>query len=204
MMRATVKLGDYIWRPLTDSDADTEFVVAMRNHERFSKMFYHTHVTADQHRSFIRGADERGEINWLIETAKGAKATGLGSMYQIDWSNRKCECGRYAMLDPKLFHMTWVVSAFVGVEIMGLYRLYIETLEQNKIIARGVERMGMTREGLLRGHVFRDGKPLNVWMFSGTVDDWYDKQLRQRSHETWGVPQLISFEGQRLEPYRTQ
>src|SRR4029078_1334189 len=124
---------------------------------------------------------------------------GLGSMYHIDWPKREGECGRYAMLDPKLFHMTWVVSAFIGAEVIGMHRLYIKTLEENTIIARGVERMGMTREGLLRGHVVRDGKPLNVWLFSGTADDWFNQGVRARSFEKWGTPELVTYEGLKVE-----
>jgi RimJ/RimL family protein N-acetyltransferase len=170
----------------------------MRNSERFSKMFYHTSVTAETHQKFIRGAGERDEINWMIENAQTHEPMGLAAMYHMDLANRKCECGRYAMLDPKLFHMTWTVSAYVGVEVIGLHRLYIETLEENTIIARGVERMGMTREGLMRGHVFRDGKPLNVWLFSGITDDWFAGGLRARSFEKWGAPQLVSYEGKKV------
>src|SRR3954451_1568189 len=103
MIRAVVKLGEYVWRPLTDSESDTRFVVAMRNHERFSKMFYHTSVTPETHQKFIRAANERDEINWLIEDANKTPM-GLAAMYHVDLANQKCECGRYAMLEPKLFH----------------------------------------------------------------------------------------------------
>src|SRR5439155_15203330 len=169
-MRAVVKLGEYVWRPLTDSDADTAFVVKLRNEDRFSRMFYTKQITPEMHKKFIRAADQRDEINWLIE--KNGEPRGLSAIYHIDRENRKCECGRVAMLDAILFHLNWMVTAFTATEVMGLYRLYIETLEENKIIARGLERIGMVKEGLMRGHVWRDGKPMNVWLFCGTAEDW--------------------------------
>jgi RimJ/RimL family protein N-acetyltransferase len=201
-MWAVVKLRDYLWRPLTDSDADTAFVVKLRNQDRFSRMFYQTKVTPDGHRRFIRAADERGdEINWLIESRADGTPLGLSSIYHIDRGNRKCECGRVAMLAPKLFHMNWVVTAFVTQEVMGLFRLYIETLEENSVVARGLDRIGMVREGLMRGHVFRDGKPLNVWLFSGTSEDW--KKLRGPAMKKYGRPELVSYQGWEVSGERT-
>src|SRR6266550_2879567 len=107
-MRATVELNGYLWRPLTDSDADTEFVVKLRNEDRFSRMFYNTKVTPDGHKRFIRATADRDEINWLVE--RDGTPLGLSAIYHIDRENRKCECGRVVMLEPKLFHMNWLVT----------------------------------------------------------------------------------------------
>src|SRR5439155_19217155 len=92
MRAAVVKLGEYLWRPLTASEADTEFVVALRNAERFRPWFYNTRVTPETHRRFVDLANERGEINWLVEHEK--KPVGVASIYNIDRANRKAECGR--------------------------------------------------------------------------------------------------------------
>jgi len=77
-------------------------------------------------------------------------------------------------------------------------RLYLETLEQNSIIARGVERLGMTREGLLRHHVVREGQPLNVLVYGMTRDQWDTN--KQKLFDKFGTPQVISYEGPRVEP----
>src|SRR4051812_12659043 len=198
-MHVTVSLEGFRWRPLTDSEGDTGFVVQMRNDPQFARMFYNSTITPEQHKKFIRGADERDEINWLIENDSDSQPMGLASIYNIDRTNRKAECGRMVMLRPKLFHLNWMVSIFVGFEVLGLYRMFIETLEQNEIVARGCERMGMTREGLLRGHVFRDGKSVNVWMLGGTADEWFAPGTRAKYHAKWGEPKLISFDGSRVD-----
>jgi len=110
-MRAVIKMGDCVWRPMTDSDDDTEFVVGVRSDPRFASMFYNAAITPEGHKSFIRAADERGdEINWMIE--RDGDCVGVASMYHLDKVNKKAECGRTIMLDPKVFHMSWVVSAF--------------------------------------------------------------------------------------------
>ena len=200
MRRVVVRMGDnYVWRPLTDSDPDTEFVVALRNAERFQPWFYNQRVTPETHRKFINAADERGEVNWLVEHTDEAgktKPVGLASIYNFDKPNRKAECGRIAATDPKVFHLNWVVSAHVAMDVIGTNKLYIETLENNKIIARAVERMGMIREGLLRHHVIRDGQPLNVLLYTNTNEEW--QQMKPRHYEKWGVPEVLSFEGEKL------
>ncbi|HEX8523603.1 MAG TPA: GNAT family protein, partial [Tepidisphaeraceae bacterium] len=78
-------------------------------------------------------------------------------------------------------------------ESLELNKAYIETLETNTIIARGVERMGMTREGLLRDHVCRDGKFLNVLFYGITATDWFG-HTRQRLTERYGAADIVSVE----------
>ena len=194
MRAAVVKLGEYLWRPLTASDADTDFVVALRNNERFRPWFYSARVTPETHRRFIDLANERGEINWLVE--RSGKPVGVSSIYNIDRVNRKVELGRIASLDPKVFQLNFVVSAAVAMDLMGVNKAYIETLETNRIIARGVERMGMIREALLRHHVVRDGVPLNVLLYTNLKSEW--DEMRDRHYARWGTPQIISWEGDKL------
>jgi len=195
-MRVTVKMNACLWRPLTDSDADSRFVVQIRSDPRFAAMFYNAEISAEGHKTFINATNDRAdEINWLIERA--GQPLGVASVYHLDRLHKKAECGRAIMLEPRLFHQSWVVSAFIAFDVMHLNKLWIETLESNQIIARGVERLGMRREGLLRSHIVRDGKPLNVCYFGGTADDW--NQIRAERFATWGTPELISFEGWKSE-----
>jgi RimJ/RimL family protein N-acetyltransferase len=193
-MRAVVKLRNYLWRPLSGSDADADFVIALRSDDRFGKWFY-SRVTRESHRQFVKVAADRPELNWVME--RDGTPIGVSSLYNVDWANRKAECGRIVSLDPRAFHLNWLVSAVVG-EAIGLNRLYLETLEQNSIIARGVERLGMTREGLLRHHVVREGQPLNVLVYGMTRDQWDTN--KQKLFDKFGTPQVISYEGPRVEP----
>jgi RimJ/RimL family protein N-acetyltransferase len=187
-------MGEFRWRPLTDSAADTAFVVALRGDARFSRWFYHAQVTPDTHRKFIRAADERGEINWIVERAGDGGFVGVASIYNIDVANRKAECGRTIFLDPKVFHLNWVVSAVTIFDVLGLSKAYIETLADNRIIARGVERMGMTREGLLRAHVVRDGRPLDVLLYTILADEW--RAICAATFAKWGTPQVLLATGE--------
>ena len=193
-MKAVVKIRNYLWRPLTDSDADADFVIALRNDERFGKWFY-SRVTRESHQQFVKLASQRPEINWVIE--RDEKQIGVSSVYHVDWSNRKAECGRICSLDPRAFHLNWLASAVVA-DVMGLNRLYIEMFENNSIMSRGVERLGMTREALLRHHVIRDGVPLNVLVFGMTRDQWEPR--KQALFEKWGTPEVVSYEGERVTP----
>jgi RimJ/RimL family protein N-acetyltransferase len=188
-------MGEFRWRPLTDSAADTAFVVALRNDPHFARWFYHGQVTADTHRKFIRAAEERGEINWVIERAgETREPVGVASIYNIDLANRKAECGRTIFLEPKVFHLNWVVSGVVIFEVLGLNKAYIETMADNRIIARGVERMGMMREALLRQHVVRDGRPLDVLLYTILADEW--RAIRAATFAKWGTPQVLMTTGE--------
>jgi len=180
-------MGEYHWRPLTASDADTAFVVRLRNDPRFSRWFYRREVTPETHRKFVAAADERGEINWVVE--HNAAPVGLAAIYNIDAKNRKAECGRTIFLEPKLFHLNWVVSAHVVFDVLGLNKAYIETLSDNRIIARGVERMDMTQEALLRQHVVDDdGRPRDVLLYSILAEEW--RAIREATNAKWGTPQF--------------
>ena len=196
-MKAVVKLHNYLWRPLTDSDADTDLVLELRNNERFNRWFYHR-VTRESHKKFLALAEERREINWVVE--RDGQPVGVSAIYHIDFVNRKAEVGRIAATDPKMFHLNWVVSAHVSDVCIGLNKLYIETLESNSIIARGVERLGMVREGLLRHHMIVDGKPVNVLVFSNVRPEW--ERMKESIFDHFGRPEVISYEGERLEPLR--
>jgi RimJ/RimL family protein N-acetyltransferase len=74
-------------------------------------------------------------------------------------------------------------------ELLGVDKLYIETMADNRIIARGVERMGMTREALLRGHVVRDGRSLDVLLYTMLGDGW--RAIRTKTLEKWGTPEIV-------------
>ena len=198
-MRAVVKMREYLWRPLTDSEADTDLVISLRNNERFGRWFYQR-VTRESHLRFLRLADERRDINWVVE--REGEPIGVSSIYHIDFVNRKAEVGRIASLDPKMFHLNWVVSAHVSDVCIGLNKLYIETLETNTIIARGVERLGMVREGLLRQHMIVDGKPVNVLLYSNTRPEW--EQIKGGIFERFGTPEVLSYEGEKLPPLEAQ
>jgi RimJ/RimL family protein N-acetyltransferase len=196
-MKAVVKLHNYLWRALTDSDADTDFAVALRNDERFGKWFYNR-VTRESHKRFLAAAAGRAEINWIIE--RDGKPVGASSIYHIDFENRKAEVGRIASFDPRMFYYNWVVSAHVADVCIGLNKLYIEMYDTN-IISRAVEKLGMVREALMRHHVIINGQPMNVLMYGSVRPEW--EAMRASIFERFGTPEIISYEGERLEPLHT-
>jgi hypothetical protein len=196
-MKAVVKLKNYLWRPLTDCEADTDFVIGLRNDERFNKWFYNR-VTREGHKKFVSLPERRQEINWVIE--RDGKPIGASSIYHVDFGNRKAEVGRIVMIDPRMFFLNWVVSAHVADVCVGLNKLYIEMLENHSAIAGAVERLGMVREGLLRHHMIVNNTPVNVLVFGNTRPDW--ERMRASMFDRFGTPEVISYEGERVEPLR--
>ena len=189
-MRVTARVGEFLWRPLTTSDGDTDFIIALRNHPRFRPWFYST-VTRDSHLRFMERARYSDDVLWIIE--RDRQPVGISSIYDIDWSNRKTDVGRIASLIPRVFQLNFLISATVIFEGLKLNKACIETLENNRIISRGVERMGMTREGLLRDHICRDGKFLSVLVYGIIAADWFGGE-RDRQIERYGRPEIISIE----------
>jgi RimJ/RimL family protein N-acetyltransferase len=185
-------MGGYRWRPLTASDADTAFVVRLRNDPRFSRWFYRRQITPELHRKFVAAADERGEINWVVERDDDhPEPVGVAAIYNIDEKNAKAECGRTIFLEPRAFHLNWVVSAHVCFDLLGLNKAYIETLADNRIIARGVARLGMTAEALLRQHVIDDdGRPRDVLLYTILADEW--RAIRAATGARWGGPTFLT------------
>jgi RimJ/RimL family protein N-acetyltransferase len=183
-------MGGYRWRPLTASDADTAFVVRLRNDPRFARWFYRRQITPELHRKFVAAADERGEINWVVERDDDHREpVGVAAIYNIDEKNAKAECGRTIFLEPRAFHLNWVVSAHVCFDLLGLNKAYIETLADNRIIARGVARLGMTAEALLRQHVIDDdGRPRDVLLYTILADEW--RAIRAATGARWGTPKF--------------
>ncbi|HEX8524860.1 MAG TPA: GNAT family N-acetyltransferase, partial [Tepidisphaeraceae bacterium] len=110
-MRVTARLGECLFRPLTDSDRDTDFVLALRNHPRFRPWFYSAVPSREAHLKFLEKVRAGDDILWLIEEA--GEPVAISSIYHFDWTNRKCECGRIASLSPKCFAVNFVICATI-------------------------------------------------------------------------------------------
>lgn len=190
-MRITAKLGEFLWRPLTVSDADTDFVLSLRSNPRFAPWFYAPPPTREQHSAFLESPARAEELLWVVE--RSGRPVGTFSIYHIDRANRRVECGRIASLVPRMFPLNFTVGCTVIFEHLKMNKAWIETLDGNTIIARGVERLGMKREGVLRDHVRRDGEYLTVLYYGILAADWFGGE-RERQYARYGVPEVIAIE----------
>ena len=61
-----------------------------------------------------------------------------------------------------------------GFTSLGLHRIHADTNTDNLASRRIMERLGMRREGLLRGAVYEDGKWVDRTVYGLLADEWRD------------------------------
>jgi RimJ/RimL family protein N-acetyltransferase len=61
-----------------------------------------------------------------------------------------------------------------GFNSLGLHRLHADTSTDNLASWRMMERLGMRREGLLRGAVYEEGKWVDRYVYGMLADEWRD------------------------------
>lgn len=190
-MRLTVRLGDYRFRPLTDSEEDTSFVLKLRNTPAGQAAFYSGAITRDDHLRFLKRPEFENEINWLVE--KRGVRVGQCSIFRIDRKNRRAEVGRIAVTTPEAYGPIFTVWVYVAFEHLGLNKVYGETLASNTVSNRALERLGSVREGLLREHAVVDGVPRDVCIYGNVASEW--PRLKPAMLTQFGEPQLIRHAG---------
>jgi len=58
-----------------------------------------------------------------------------------------------------------------GFKSLGLHRIHADTSTENPASWRIMERLGMRREGLLRGAVYEEGKWVDRYVYGVLVDE---------------------------------
>jgi len=61
-----------------------------------------------------------------------------------------------------------------GFNTLGLHRIHADTSTDNVASWRMMERLGMRREGLLRGAIFEEGKWVDRYVYGMLADEWRD------------------------------
>ncbi len=130
----------------------------------------------DQFRMLMEWQSQGNAEPYLIRTNEG-KAAGSTVLYSIDAMHRSATIGWTFVVTPfrrtavnteaKLLMLT---HAF---EDLGLERVQFDVDARNKNSQKAVERIGATREGVLRRHkVLWDGFVRDTVVFSITRDEW--------------------------------
>lgn len=190
-MRITVKVAGYVWRPLTASEADTEFVLGLRNSPVARAAFFTDRLTREDHLLFLKRADERGEVNWIIELA--GTRVGSSGIFNIDWKNNRA-MGRGAATIPEVHLLIMFVCFHVGFEVLGLHRMHGEALASNTVSNRALERLGGIKEGVLREHVCIGGTHRDVCLYGLLASDW--RQLKSGLYARFGEPEVSRETGE--------
>jgi RimJ/RimL family protein N-acetyltransferase len=184
-VRISVRLGGFLWRPLTAADDDTEFVLRLRNSPQAQAAFFTETITREDHLRFLKRAEERGEINWIVE--KGGERVGSSGLFNIDWKNRRA-MGRVAVVLPEVHLLNSVVSMHVAFELLGLNKLYGEALVSNEVSNLSLERLGGVKEGILREHVIVGGVPRDVVCYGMLASEW--QRIKPALVARFGHPEI--------------
>lgn len=187
-MKVAVTLYRYLWRPLSESDEDTDFVLEMRNATAAQQVFFTPRISREEHLRFLKAPEREQEINWIIETHEGERV-GASGIYHIDQANRRAESGRVVMKHPELYVLNLFVSSYVVFEHLGLNKLVGDALASNAAVTSALARAGGTREGLLREHVFRNGAPQDVHLYGLLAKTW--RETKASAIEQLGEPRMV-------------
>ncbi len=63
-----------------------------------------------------------------------------------------------------------------GFHSLGLHRIHADTSTSNRASWRMMERLGMRREGLLRGAVYENGAWVDRYIYGLLADEWRDAE----------------------------
>ncbi|PWW08344.1 hypothetical protein DFQ01_10165 [Paenibacillus cellulosilyticus] len=175
-------IGDYRMRPL--SEHDLKMVLDWRNAEHVrSKMFTDTIITWEEHEAWFKRIAKLdhpahfifeykgrpiGYINYVDLNARDA--TGSSGLYLGEQDNLPVEAG----LALEYFTIEY---AF---EKVGLRKLWGYVLAFNKRVIKLHGMFGYTKEGLLKEHVFKNGKYEDLVIMSLFYEDWKLKRDRLR------------------------
>ncbi|MFT9818376.1 GNAT family N-acetyltransferase [Lysinibacillus sp. NPDC056185] len=120
---------------------------------------------------------EKTEFTFVIVDKKSGQIIGSTRFMDIDETNKRLEIGT-----------TWITPAFWRTaintnckylllqycfEVLNLQRVQIKTDHENLRSQKAIERLGATKEGVLRNHMVRkDGTIRHTVMYSITLQEW--------------------------------
>ncbi|MGB2572036.1 bifunctional pyridoxamine 5'-phosphate oxidase family protein/GNAT family N-acetyltransferase [Micromonospora citrea] len=191
---ATLRGEHVLLEPLDLAHAD-ELFAATAEPEVWAHLSHPTPAAPADMRAVVAtalAAGQRGErVPWVQRCARTGAVVGTTSYYDIDPERRSVAIG-YTWLgrpwwrsgintEAKLLLLT---RAF---DELGAVRVAWHTDIRNTRSQAAIERLGATREGVLRMHRQRpDGSWRDTVQYAMTVDEWPNAQvrLRERLHRT--------------------
>lgn len=163
--------------PLQLSHADELQAI---NHENIWSYMLFRATTLPLMNEWIQSAIELRNQLKSIPFAVMLKTTGevVGStrIQQIDYERQSCEIGAtwFGMKAQRSFvnsDSKYLLLEFCF-ETLNMMRVQIRVDERNERSARAVERLGFTKEGILRKERALHGVPRNLIVFSIIDDEW--------------------------------
>ena len=148
-------------RPIADTDTDN--IVRWRNDPAVLHNFIDRRaITPLSHRTWLRTRVATGEVRQFIVTRLDTGAD-IGSVFlrDVDAANGHCEYGIFlgenSARGRGFGSEACVLALRYAFGELGMHRVFLRAFADNEQALRSYEKAGFRREGLLRGHVLRDG-----------------------------------------------
>jgi len=104
---------------------------------------------------------------------KSSTTLGICSYHNINWKNRSCSIS-FKMIeqDFKFLFSVDAVQVIISIVFNELNLIKIDSyiLQVSEFEIQTIQKLGFSQEGLLREHVFRDNKYLDMCIFSFRED----------------------------------
>lgn len=161
---------------------DSDRIRAWRNLPEVARWMYSDHpIPPEEHARWFADAmaDPRRRY-WIIEL-DGAPV-GLANLADIQLEHGRSSWAYY-LADPAVrgkgvgAFVEFLVIEYAFAEL-GLQKLWCEVLIDNEPVWRLHESFGFRREALLRHHVKKDGKPVDVVGLGLLASDWAEARPR--------------------------
>ena len=149
-------------RPIASGDTDN--IVQWRNSPLVQPFFIdHTPLTREIHENWLKTRVFTGNTAQFIIVAKEDQCD-IGTVYlrDIDQKHRNAEFGIY-IGDPihrqkGMGHEAAMLICRYGFEQLGLHRIFLRVLSENKLAIHCYEKVGFQLEGVFREHAFNGEK----------------------------------------------
>lgn len=112
--------------------------------------------------------------SFVVEERRGGGFLGGVGLDAIDWLNRRANLAYWVRTSDSCKGITTEAARLVarfGLEDLGLIRVEIVAAAENRASQRVAEKLGATREAMLRDRLLVNGRVHDAVMYSLTQDD---------------------------------
>lgn len=119
---------------------------------------------------FRRYLEKSDDAQFIIRAA-GKEKIGTVAIYNIDADNANCELGRLCIGERShrgKGYMRAAIKTLLDYAFgkLGMYRIYLEVIRDNRKAIRLYESLGFDVEGVERGRLSRGGRRVDVLLMS--------------------------------------
>ena len=143
---------------------DTELIVTWRNKESVKKNFlYQKDFTIQGHLKWMDEMVDTGKVvQFIIYDTIIGKPVGSVFLRDIDYINRKAEYGIFIgeeeEKEKRLRNTAAKLILEYGFKELGLHKIFLRVLSDNKLAIRSYEKAGFKKEGYFKDEILLDGR----------------------------------------------